>query len=79
MTGTPVESRISPNARVAGGVDYPTGGKRISTAEAHLDLFRGHVRQVFFIHDVGAQVTDRMSNACVIFAVRKVSSAGRSP
>ena len=58
-------------ARVAGGVDYPTGGKRINTAAEHLELFRGHVRLVLFTHDVGEQVSDRMSNACLIFAVRK--------
>jgi SAM-dependent methyltransferase len=58
-------------ARVAGGVDYPTGGKRINTAAEHLELFQGHVRRVLFTHDVGEQVTDRMSNACLIFAVRK--------
>jgi SAM-dependent methyltransferase len=58
-------------ARVAGGVDYPTGGRRINTAAEHLELFRGHVKQVFFTHDVGEQVGDRMSNTCVIFAVKK--------
>lgn len=58
-------------ARVAGGVDYQTGGKRINTAAEHLELFRGHVKHVFFLHDVGEQVADRMSNSCVIFTVKK--------
>jgi SAM-dependent methyltransferase len=52
-------------------LEYPVGGKRINTAERHLDLFRGHVKQVFFIHDVGEALSDRMSNTCVIFAVKK--------
>lgn len=63
------------NVSVAAGTDYPIGGKRINTAGQHLDLFRGHVKQLFFIHDVGGQVRDRMSNTCVIFSVRKDWSA----
>ena len=50
---------------------YPIGGKRINTAAEHLELFAGHVGQVFFMHDVGARVTQRMSNTCVIFSVKK--------
>ena len=51
--------------------DYPIGGKRINTAGQHLELFRGHVKRVFFVHDVGSELGDRMSNTCVIFAVKK--------
>jgi hypothetical protein len=61
----------APNARAVDGLDYPVGGERINSAERHLDLFRGHVKHLFFIHDVGADVTDRMSDTCVIFSVRK--------
>lgn len=58
-------------ARTAGGVDYATGGRRINSAAEHLALFGDRVGQVFFMHDVGERVTDRMSNTCAIFAVRK--------
>lgn len=50
------------------------GGRRINSAKEHLELFRGHVGQVFFLHDVGAQLRDRMSNTCVIFAASKECS-----
>jgi SAM-dependent methyltransferase len=50
---------------------YSIGGQRINTGERHLELFRGHVKQVFFAHDVGAWFGDRMSNTCLIFAVSK--------
>lgn len=57
--------------RAADGFGYSIGGQRINTAERHLQLFRGHVRHVFFAHDVGAWLGDRVSNTSVIFAVHK--------
>jgi SAM-dependent methyltransferase len=57
--------------RAAEGLGYSIGGKRINTAERHLELFRGHVKQVFFAHDVRDWIGDRMSNTCLIFAVSK--------
>jgi SAM-dependent methyltransferase len=56
-----------------GAEHYPSNppDTPFDTAEKHLDLFRGHVKQVFFIHDVGSQIRDRMSNTCVIFAAKK--------
>jgi len=59
-------------------LDYPVGGKRINSAAQHLDLFRGHVKHVFFVHDVGTEVIDHMSNTCVIFSVKKACPTDRT-
>jgi len=52
-------------------IAHAVGGNRINTAEQHLQLFGEHVKRVFFAHEVGDVVGDRMSNTCVIFSVRK--------
>jgi SAM-dependent methyltransferase len=61
----------SAHARRIAELEYAVGGKRINTAEQHLQLFGEHVKRVFFLHEVGDVVGDRMSNTCVIFSVHK--------
>lgn len=61
----------SAHTRRIAELEYAVGGKRINTAEQHLQLFGEHVKRVFFAHEVGDVVGDRMSNTCVIFSVRK--------
>ena len=61
----------SPHARRIAELEYAVGGKRINTAEQHLQLFGDQVKRVFFLHEVGEVLRDRMSNTCVIFSVRK--------
>jgi hypothetical protein len=67
----PEQLAESAHARRIAALEYAVGGKRINTAEQHLELFGEHVKRVFFVHEVGEELRDRMSNTCVIFSVRK--------
>jgi methyltransferase family protein len=73
-----VEHNPRSDKEIRDQVDYDFGAfHRFKTTQEILDLFAGHVGQVYFRHDVIPERRDQVGAICVIFSVTK--SAAPSP
>ena len=73
-----VEHNPRSDQEIRDQVDYDFGAfHRFKTTQEILDLFAGHVGQVYFRHDVIPERRDQVGAICVIFSVTK--SAAPSP